>query len=138
MSELSPETINALVAQAVNARKHAYAPYSKFAVGAAILAESGQSALGCNIENVSYGLTICAERVAVGVAVQAGITDLVAIAIVSDSERPVMPCGACRQVLAEFNSSLMVISSTLGGKSSQTRLDVLLPHSRQGILESST
>lgn len=138
MSGLAPEAINALVAQAVSARKNAYTPYSRFAVGAALLSQSGQKAWGCNIENISYGLTMCAERVAIGVAVQAGLTDFIAIAIVSDSQQPIMPCGACRQVLAEFNPSLLVISSTLTGMVIQSRLDILLPWAKQGILESVT
>src|SRR4249919_1833259 len=91
-----------LARQAWAAREHAYAPYSQFAVGAALLSESGEVYTGCNVENVSFGLTICAERSAVTAAIQAGCRKFVGIAIVADTVTPVVPCGACRQFLAEF------------------------------------
>jgi cytidine deaminase len=96
-----------LIAAARQARQNAYAPYSGFAVGAALRTRSGRVFTGSNVENVSYGLTICAERVAVAKAVSEGERDLEAMAVVS--EGAVTPCGACRQVLAEFNPDLRVI-----------------------------
>lgn len=94
-------TLKKLLATAQAARRHAHAPYSKFRVGAAVLTADGQIFTGCNVENASYGLTICAERVAVTTAVSAGYRKFQAIAIVAPCAVPT-PCGACRQVLAEF------------------------------------
>lgn len=124
----------ALIELAIAARSGAYAPYSSFKVGAAILNGNGEIALGCNIENISFGLTMCAERVAVGSAVQQGWTKFVTIAIVTDSKEPVVPCGACRQVLAEFNPALRIVSSNLTGESTEFSLATLFPHPNQGIL----
>ncbi|MDQ6654557.1 MAG: cytidine deaminase [Verrucomicrobiota bacterium] len=123
-----------LIEAALSARGRAYAPYSRFGVGAAILSADGAIFTGCNIENISYGLTMCAERVAVGSAISQGANSFVAIAIVSDSAEPVVPCGACRQVLAEFRSDFRVLTATLSGESMEYRLDELLPKPRQGIL----
>jgi cytidine deaminase len=95
-----------LIERARAARKHAYAAYSHFAVGAALVTESGEIFTGCNLENVSLGLTICAERVAVFGAVSAGFREFAGIAVATEAQKPVAPCGACRQVLAEFNPSL--------------------------------
>ncbi|HVF72657.1 MAG TPA: cytidine deaminase [Chthoniobacterales bacterium] len=120
---------------ALDARLKAYAPYSRFSVGAALLTESGEVFSGCNVENVSFGLTMCAERVAVGKAIAAGQSALKAIAIVSDSEVPVVPCGGCRQVMAEFNPELSIISWTLSGQKAEFTLASLLPLARQGMIE---
>ena len=120
---------------AVAAMERAYAPYSKFPVGAAALTEDGRIVSGCNVENVSLGLTICAERSAVAAAVANGEKDFVAIAVVAESAEPAVPCGACRQVLAEFNPELKVIASTSSGKIQELVLSDLLPRPRQGILE---
>lgn len=93
-----------LIEQARLAQKNTYNPYSKFSVGAALLTKDGKIFTGCNVENVSYGLTICAERVAVFKAISEGHKEFVAIAISTSSEKPTFPCGACRQVLSEFGN----------------------------------
>jgi cytidine deaminase len=99
-----------LIKAALQARRRAYTPYSKFAVGAAVLAENGKIHAGCNVENASYGLTVCAERVAVWKAVSEGATTFRAIAIAADGKGALVPpCGACRQVLAEFEPALPVL-----------------------------
>jgi cytidine deaminase len=126
---------NELLKAALEARDNAYAPYSRFAVGAALLTASGAIFTGANVENVSLGLTICAERAAVSAAIASGEKDFVAIGVVSDSEEPAVPCGACRQVLAEFNPTMTIITSTVGGRIQEFQLDELLPRPRQGVLE---
>jgi cytidine deaminase len=123
-----------LLAQARQARECAYAPYSKFAVGAALQTKSGQVFCGCNVENLSFGLTCCAERNAVFAAVGAGEREFVAIAVVADSKQPVTPCGACRQVLAEFGLDLEVCSGNLQGETYTASLRELLPRAKEGIL----
>ncbi len=120
---------------ALAAREHAYAPYSKFRVGAVLRTASGRTFTGANVENLSFGLTICAERVAVGSAVAAGETDFDCIVVVADTELPVSPCGACRQVLAEFAPNLRVVLVTVDGRSEEFRLDQLLPRASTGILD---
>lgn len=99
---------NILMKEAIIAQEKAYSPYSKFKVGAALQTKSGKIFTGCNIENVSYSMTICAERVAVFKAISEGHTDFEAIAVSASSEQPIYPCGACRQVLAEFNPKIEV------------------------------
>jgi cytidine deaminase len=116
-----------LVARAHEAREHAYAPYSGFAVGAAVLTASGRIYTGVNVENASYGLTVCAERVAIAGAIAAGERELVAIAIVAGSASPTRPCGACLQVMAEFNPGMSVIVANLDGQSQTHTLPDLLP-----------
>lgn len=125
-----------LVKAALEVRHHAHVPYSDFAVGAALLTRSGKIFTGCNVENLSFRLTVCAEEAAVAAAVAAGEKDFIAIAVVADSTEPAMPCGACRQVLAEFNPDIEVITSTIGGREETTPLTTLLPRAKQGILES--
>lgn len=116
-----------LVGKAVEARREAYAPYSGFAVGAAILTEDGRIFTGCNVENASYGLTICAERVALFTAVAAGARRFRALAVACGKE-PCSPCGACRQVLYEFAPDLLVIMADGDGQAWRTaRLAELLP-----------
>ena len=116
-----------LIALANEARGASYAPYSNYPVGAAVQSKSGEVFTGCNVENASYGLTICAERVAVFNAVAAGHRRLVAAAIVTPSKGA--PCGACRQVLAEFGPDMIVhIASPDGDRRSRT-MSQLLPES---------
>lgn len=123
-----------LIAAALAARQRAYAPYSKFTVGAALLSVNGRVFTGCNVENISFGLTICAERVCIGNALNEGCRDFVAIAVVSDSTEPIVPCGACRQVLAEFSPEMQVLSSTTAHVRATFQLRTLLPAAGQGIL----
>lgn len=124
-----------LIEAAAAARLTAYAPYSKFTVGAAVQSKTGQIFKGSNVENISFGLTICAERTAIAAAITAGVTDLVAIAVVTASKKPALPCGACRQVMAEFNPEMRIIAATISGESEEFELSALLPKPKQGILE---
>jgi cytidine deaminase len=123
-----------LIAAAREVRAQAYAPYSRFQVGAALRTKSGRVFCGCNVENLSFGLTICAERAAVFAAVAAGETQFEAIAVVADSVQPVTPCGACRQVLVEFSSDLKICSVNLQGQQYETTIGELLPRAKEGIL----
>ena len=119
---------NSLIQEAIEARKQAYTPYSKFKVGAAVLTTGGHVFRGCNIENASYGLTNCAERTAIFKAVSEGEPRVEAIAIVADTEGPVSPCGACRQVIAEFSdNNTKVYLSNLKGDLLETSIAELLP-----------
>ena len=118
-----------LIIAAQEAKKTAYAPYSKFKVGAALLAKNGQVYQGCNVENASYGLTCCAERNAVFEAVGRGERSFSAIAISSDSPEPTAPCGACRQVLNEFSPEMEVIMAGAKGQVKTRKLKELLPDS---------
>jgi cytidine deaminase len=111
----------------------AYAPYSNFAVGAALLAADGRIFVGCNVENISYGLTNCAERVAIGAAVAAGVREFRAVAVVADTRVPISPCGACRQVLAEFGVPEVILANKT--ERIEFRLDELLPRASSGILD---
>ncbi len=115
-----------LLAQARTARDRAYARYSGFRVGAAIECRDGSVFVGCNVENASYPVTLCAERGAVSAAIAAGKLDFDRIAIVCNATEPVAPCGACRQVLAEFAPDMEVISEA-GGQVSRWSLTELLP-----------
>lgn len=122
-----------LVEEARKALKNAYAPYSKFRVGAAVLTKNGKIYTGVNIENASYGLTICAERVAVFKAVSEGDREIEAVAVVVESDEPVAPCGACRQVIAEFNPDATIVMATADGKKVVTaNLKDLLPSPFRG------
>ena len=116
-----------LLDQARRARETAYAPYSNFKVGAAVLTAAGEIFSGCNVENASLGATICAERVAILTAVAAGCRDLTALAVVADTPDPVAPCGLCRQVLAEFSPDCRVIMANTAGHIRLASLKELLP-----------
>lgn len=118
---------NDLLQQARTSKKSAYAPYSCFPVGAALLAKDGRVFLGANVENSSYGLTICAERVAVTAAVTAGAKDFAMLAISTDAKEVVPPCGACLQVLAEFADDLPIILDNNSGEPVEVNLRQLLP-----------
>lgn len=117
-----------LVERATAAKEKAYAPYSKFRVGAALMTDDGTIFEGCNVENSSYGLTICAERNAVFQAAFHGKRKIAAVAVASDDDTFITPCGACRQVLAEFaNSATEIILTTPNGKYQTVRLSKLFP-----------
>ncbi len=115
--------------QAFKATRYSYAPYSRFRVGAALLTEDDEVITGCNVENASYGLSNCAERTAVFKAVSMGKRRFKAIAVVSNKQNPVYPCGACRQVLREFNKNITIILSNKHRKPIRTSLSKLLPKS---------
>ena len=114
MSELSSETIDRLVEAAAAVREKAHAPYSGFRVGAAVLGADGRVHIGCNVENASYGLSVCAERHAIAAAVAAGEERIEALAVVTDTDPPASPCGACRQVLVEFGDFPLVLANPAG------------------------
>lgn len=126
-SPIDDEALARLAAAARQVQANAYAPASRFRVGAAVLAADGRQFVGCNVENASYGLTVCAERSAVSAAVAAGARELVAVAVVTDLDDPGRPCGACRQVLAEFGPTMRVVLLGNGASRIHTSLDVLLP-----------
>lgn len=117
---------DALRDAAERARANAHAPYSRFTVGAALLAADGSVHIGCNVENASYGATLCAERAAAAAAVAAGARPMIALAIVSGSPKPIPPCGICRQCLAELAPSLP-IRSYAGDETAEYSLAELLP-----------
>ena len=113
---------------ALRALDNAYAPYSNFRVGAALLTRTGEVITGCNMENSAYGLAICAETLAVASAVSQGLTEFEEIAIATEDSEPTPPCGACRQVLNEFAPNIRISSYTREGKEAAWSLDELLPH----------
>jgi cytidine deaminase len=118
----------ALIAAAAAAREHAHAPYSKFHVGAAVRTASGRIFAGCNVENATLGLTICAERVAVFKAISEGERSFNAVAVVADTDVLTPPCGACRQILWEFCGDAEVILANLKGQIKMQRMSGLLPN----------
>lgn len=116
-----------LIAEAFRSRENAVSKRSGFAVGAAIQAEDGRIFGGCNVENSTYGLTVCAERVAIWKALSEGVRKFRAVAVATGADRPTPPCGACRQVLWEFAGDVPVVSATTGGKRKSYRMADLLP-----------
>ena len=116
-----------LVAAAREARERAYAPYSRFAVGAAALTASGRIFPGCNIENAAYPACLCAERVALVSAYAAGEHEIVALAVVADTPGPPSPCGTCRQVILELAPRCVITLANMRGDTLQTTPDALLP-----------
>jgi cytidine deaminase len=123
---LTPAEANLLDA-AFDARMRAYAPYSKFLVGAALLTEDGTIIPGCNVENASFGATNCAERTAIFAAVSRGHRKFRALAVVGDLDTPITPCGICRQVLAEFGRDTIIVCSNLRRDTMVTTVGALLP-----------
>lgn len=119
--------IRKLINIATVARDKSYSPYSSFPIGAALLTNDGEVFTGTNVENASYGLTNCAERTAIFKAVSEGYREYEAIAIVADTERPIPPCGSCRQVLQEFGNDIIVIMANLKGEHLQYTVSDLLP-----------
>jgi cytidine deaminase len=118
---------DALVESAVDARRNAYCPYSKIEVGAALQARDGRIFTGCNVENASFGMTWCAERTALVKAISEGCKEFVAMAVATSLPRPIMPCGACRQVLHEFAPNLRIVVVGADGARYVTFLDDILP-----------
>ena len=116
-----------LIAAARTARENAHAPYSNFRVGAAVRAKSGRIFTGCNVENATYGLTLCAERVALFKAISEGERGFDAVAVVADTDTLTPPCGACRQILWEFCGDAEVVLANLNGKVERYRMSALLP-----------
>lgn len=116
-----------LIERAMAAMERAYAPYSGFRVGAALLASDGSVTEGCNVENASYPAGICAERGAISAAVARGVRDFTTIVIATEAERPASPCGICRQVMMEFSPQLEVVSVTRAGANARWMMSDLLP-----------
>jgi cytidine deaminase len=116
-----------LIAEAEKARENAYAPYSNFKVGAAVESDNGDIYIGCNVESASYGLTVCAERVAIWKGISRGEKHFKRIAVVVDTEEPTPPCGTCRQIIWEFCGDVPVILANLHGKKEVVMMSELLP-----------
>jgi cytidine deaminase len=121
-----------LIAAAIQARENAHAAFSKFKVGAAVEDASGRVHTGCNIENATYGLTLCAERVAVFKAISEGARGFKRVAVVADTDTLTPPCGACRQILWEFCGDVEIVLANLSGKSETLRLGELFPRPFDG------
>ncbi len=119
--------MDSLIDAALRAREHAHAPFSKFKVGAALLDDGGQIYTGCNVENATYGLSVCAERVAVFKAISEGARTFRRVAVAADTGVLTPPCGACRQILWEFCGDIEVILTNLQGKTESLRLKDLFP-----------
>lgn len=127
-THMTEQEIQKLIERAIVAREKTYSPYSHFGVGAALVCEDGSIYEGCNIENASYGLTNCAERTAIFKAVSEGHTKFKALAVVADTEGPCAPCGACRQVVAEFKIPIIIMGNLMGNVKIVT-IEELLPFS---------
>ena len=117
-----------LVEAAKRAREHSHAPYSMFKVGAAVSTENGEIYVGCNVESASFGLTVCAERVAIWKGVSEGDKDFRSIAVVTDTEELTPPCGTCRQIIWEFCGDVPITMANLGGQAKTFQMSELLPH----------
>jgi cytidine deaminase len=124
---MTDTNLRELLVQALAAREQAYAPYSNYPVGAALLCESGKVYPGCNVENAAYPVCMCAERTALFAAIAAGERRFVAMAVVADSERPVPPCGMCRQALLELAPTIQVLLANVDGVERLTTPRELLP-----------
>jgi cytidine deaminase len=122
-----PDAPDALIAAALAARENAFAPYSKFRVGAAIEDSEGRIHTGCNVENATYGLTVCAERVAVFKAISEGVRKFRRVAVAADTDSLTPPCGACRQILWEFCGDIEIVLVNLRGQTETHRLKDLFP-----------
>lgn len=125
---LNAETIATLIAAATKAKENTYVPYSKFRVGAALLMGDGSIVTGCNIENASFGATICAERTAISAAMANGKREIKAVCVTNDTETKITPCGICRQVIFEFARDVPVICCNADGEHMVLGIDELLPH----------
>ena len=125
------ERLEELLAIARKAREQAYCPFSRFPVGAALLTSDGEIFAGCNVENLSFGLTVCAERTALCSAVAAGKRQFSGMVVVTDTPEPATPCGACRQALYEFSPNLWLVTANLQGQQRVYRLSELLPDAFQ-------
>ena len=128
MPELNETLWQQLAAAAIAASAHAYCPYSRFRVGAAVLASDGSIATGCNVENASFGLTVCAERNAIFRAVTDGATSIVALVLYTPTPAPTTPCGACRQVIVEFGRDARVRAICDGAGTLDFSMQALLPN----------
>ena len=117
-----------LISEAKKARENAVAPFSKYKVGAALVTKAGKVYRGCNVENSTYGLTVCAERVALLTALAAGEREFTAIAVVTQSDEPGTPCGPCRQLMWEYCGDIDVTIANLTGKRADYKLSILFPH----------
>jgi cytidine deaminase len=126
--QISDSFVQTMKQGAVAASKHAYCPYSKFPVGAAVLTDDGQIFFGCNVENTSFGLTICAERNAIFQAVSKGHTKIRAVVVAAPTDSPTTPCGACRQVINEFGPDAEIFSFGKDEGALQLNLEQLLPN----------
>ena len=127
-----PHTDKELIDAAAAVRENAFAPYSGFRVGSALETEDGELVTGCNVESASYGLTVCAERIAIFNALSQGKKRIRKIAVVTDTDELTAPCGACRQVIWEFGGDIPVILSNLKGKTAKLTMKDLLPHAFDG------
>ena len=125
---MDPSNIDQLIAAATAVRENAHVPFSKFKVGAAVIDSAGRIHTGCNVENATYGLTLCAERVAIFKAVSEGARGFTRVAVVADTETLTPPCGACRQILWEFCGDVEIVLANLQGNAETHRLGELFPH----------